>query len=357
MRSWLALVCASLAAASVDDLPPPSRVAERESTLAIVASESRAEMLYVGAHVDALEVYLRNAAGVGLPPGRKPRIESADVPGLADDVSCLVQGGHVLVTVRLGDAARAPLRAGEAAARAWLAAASFAGSRPTAAPAAWAPPALAAETVAQLRPAMVDLWYREAADRAPPTLAQVIAGRAGPGESLLLARALRRAFPTAEFAGLLAAAGRGETLDPALAHLGASPERWWVASRQALLDGRPPLGLGMRESLAELDALARFVHDLVGQGDVVLTGPQAARLRHLPALREAMADRLLRLRRGILRQNPVAHNAWRSLGAWLEAYPNATEAELNRLWQVYLSDREAAGRLADEVARALAGGR
>lgn len=353
MRLWLALACASLAAAPADELPPPSRVAERESELAIVASESRAQMHFVGAHADALEVVLRSSAGVGLPPGRKPRIEAADVAGLPD-VACVVQGGHVLVTVRLGDASSAPLRAGEATARAWLAAASLAGERPTAAPAAWAPPALAAETVGQLRPAMVDLWYREAATQPPAPLAEVLAGRAAPREALLLFRALRRQLGAQALASFLATAGRGESPDVVIASFAKSPETWWVASRQALLDARPSLALGMRESLAELDALARFVHDPVGLGDVVLTGPQAARMRKLPAVRDAMAERLLRLRRGILRQNPVAHNAWRSLGAWLEAYPESSEADLDRLWQVYLDERASAARLADEVERALA---
>lgn len=356
MRPWLALACASLAASAAETPPAVSGVAERESALATVASESRAAMHFVGMHADALEIYLRNAAGVGLPPGRKPRVEVADVAGLPD-VACVTQGGHVLVTVRLGDAAVAPARAGEAVARAWLAAASFAGSRPTPAPSAWAPPALAAEVVAQLRPAMVDLWYREAAAAAPPPLAEVVAGRSAPRESLLLVRALRRSLGPEGLASVLAAAGRGESLDPVLAGLAKSPQLWWVASRQALLDARPALGLGVRESLAELDDLARFVHDPVGQGDVVLTGVQAARLRQLPALRAAMAERLLRLRRGILRQNPVAHNAWRSLGAWLEAYPKASEDELIRLWQAYLDDRAACGRLADEVERALREGR
>lgn len=352
MRLWFVLACASLGAATVDDLPPPSKVAERESSLATVAAESRAAMHFVGAHADALEVYLRTNAGVGLPPGRKPRIEAADVVGLPD-VHCVTQGGHVLVTVRLGDAASAPQRAGEAVARAWLAAASVAGERPTATPAAWAPPALAAEMIGQLRPAMVDLWYREAAASPPPELAAVIAGRAAIRESLLLIRALRRQLAAGEFATVLAGAGRGESIEPVLGAFAKSPQAWWISSRQALLDARPSLGLGVRESLAELDALARFVHDPVGQGDVVLTGPQAARLRQLPALREAMAERLVQLRRGILRQNPVAHNAWRSLGAWLEAYPSASEAELNRLWQVYVDDRSAASRLAVEVEQAM----
>lgn len=352
MRLWLALACASLAAAPVDELPPPSRVAERESLLATVASESRLQMHYVGAHADALEVYLRTAASLGLPPGPKPRIEAADVAGLPD-VACTVLGGHVLVTVRLGDDVSAPARAGEAVARAWLAAAAVAGGRATQAPSAWAPPALASEVVAQLRPAMVDLWYREAAATPPPPLAEVVAGRAGPRESLLFLRALRRSLGASEFAGVLAAAGRGEPVEPVLAGFAKAPQAWWIATRQTLIDARPPLALGVRESLAELDALARFVHDPLGRGDVVLTGPQAARLRRLPALPVAMAERLARLRREILRQNPVAHNAWRSLGAWLEAYPTATEAELDRLWADYVRDRESAGRLAAEVDQAM----
>lgn len=333
-----------------------SRITVRETDLATVVSPHVGQMSFVAAHVDALKVHLRAVARVGVPPGPKPRIEVADVPGLPD-VACSVSGGHVLVAVRLGPVAEAPLRAGEAAARAWLAAASVASGRPSAQPAPWAPPALAAETVAQLRPAMTDLWYRRAAASPPPALADVLSGRAAPQEALLLGRALRRALGHERFASALAAAGRGESPEALIRSVDAQPDVWWPAARQALLDARPSPSLGMAESLAELDALARFVHDPVGQGDIVLTGPQAARLRRLPAVREAMAERLARLRLAILRQNPVAHNAWRSLGAWLEAFPAATEEQLDTLWSAYLEDRAAAGRLAEEVEHALGSSR
>lgn len=333
-----------------------SRITVRETDLATVVSPSVAGMSFVAAHADALEVHLRAVARVGVAPGPKPRIEAADVPGLPD-VSCSVSGGYVLVAVRLGSPAEAPLRAGEAVARAWLASAAVASGLPSAQPAPWAVAALATETVAQLRPAMTDLWYRRAAAAPPPALAEVAAGRAPPHEALLFGRALRRALGHERFAAVLVAAGRGELPESLLRTIDAQPEVWWPGARQALLDARPAPSLGMAESLAELDALARFVHDPVGQGDVVLTGPQAARLRRLPAVREAMAGRLARLRLSILRQNPVAHNAWRSLGAWLEAYPSAAEAQLDALWSTYLDDRAAAGRLAAEVEHALSDAR
>jgi hypothetical protein len=354
-----ALGCLVAAAASADPADAPeagpsvvSRVTVRDTALATVVSPGFPAMSFVAAHVDALGVHLRAAARVGAPPGPKPRIEVADVPGLPD-VACSVSGGHVLVAVRLGAPVDAPLRAAEAAARAWLAAASVASGAPSTQPAPWATASLAAETVAQLRPAMTDLWYRRAAASPPPVLADVLAGRVPPHEALLFGRALRRSVGHERFASTLAAAGRGESPEALLRDLDADPALWWASSRQALLDARPSPSLGMAESLAELDALARFVHDPMGQGDVLLTGPQAARLRRLPAVRDGMAERLARLRLAILRQNPVAHNAWRSLGAWLEAYPLATEAQLDRLWAAYLEDRAAAGRLAEEVEHAL----
>ena len=353
MRFWFTLIGVSLVAVSAEDsLPVVPRVTERESSLAVVVAEKHEAMHYVGAHADALEIFLRSAARLGLPPGRKPRIEVADIPNLPS-VACTVKGGQVLVAVRIGDATQAPSRASEAVARSWLAAASLAGSLPTNEPAPWAPPAIAAEVVAQLRPAMVDFWYRQATLNRPAALTEVVAGKAGPGESLLFIRALRRNLSAQAFGVTLAAAGRGEDILPTLLSFAKDPQLWWIASRQALLDARPPLALGMRESLSELDALARFVHDPVGLGDIVLDGPAAARLRKLPAVQEAMAARLVQLRRDILRQNPVAHNSWRCLGSWMEAFPTGTEKELDDLWQAFVYERQGAENLAQEVERAM----
>jgi hypothetical protein len=347
----LALLAASLALA--EEAPPTApKVTVQETPLATVVSESVEAKRFVADHAEALAIHLRNAAAIGAPPSAKPRIEVADVAGL-DDVAVGISGGHALVAVRLGSPADAPLRAGEAAARAWLAAASVAGGRPTNRPAPWAPAALAAESVAQLRPAMLDLWYRRAAAGAPATLRDLAAGKAPAHEALLLGRALRRSLGAEGLGAALAGAARGEPLEPVLARLDADPAAWWLGARQQLLDARPPVSLGMAESLAALDALARFVHDPDGKGDRVLAAAEAARLRALPGIRDGMAGRLAALRRDILRQNPVAHNAWRSLGAWLEAFPSAEPAELERLWAGYLLDRQAADRLAAEVDAAL----
>ena len=348
----LACLAATLALAEAAAPPAAPQVTVQETALATVASASVEAKRFVADHAEALEVHLRNAAALGAPPVSKPRIEAADVPGLAD-VATGISGGHVLVAVRLGSRETAPLRAGEAAARAWLGAASVAGGKPTNLPAPWAPASLAAEAVAQLRPAMADLWYRRAAAGPPATLPDLAAGKAPTHEALLLGRALRRALGAEGYAAVLAAAGRGEPLEPVLARLDADPAAWWLGARQQLLDARPPLALGMRESLASLDALARFVHDPDGKGDRLLAAAEAVRLRHLPGVRDAMATRLATLRRDILRQNPVAHNAWRSLGAWLEAYPTAEPEALDRLWAGYLLDRKGAERLADEVEAAL----
>ena len=53
----------SLVAVSAEDsLPVVPRVTERESSLAVVVAEKHEAMHYVGAHADALEIFLRSAA-------------------------------------------------------------------------------------------------------------------------------------------------------------------------------------------------------------------------------------------------------------------------------------------------------
>ena len=66
-----------------------------------------------------------------------------------------------------------------------------------------------------------------------------------------------------------------------------------------------------------------------------------------------MEARLMALRREILRQNPVYHNAWRAFGAWLENFPKATPEELNKLWDDFLKERAASDALRREVESAM----
>ena len=354
-RCWvgLGLMLAVVRVTAADEpiAPAPPEVLAvtlQETTLATVVATNAPARRFVADHAEALSVYLRTAAALTTPPGFRARIEILDTLE-AEPLRVSVSGGHTLVAVYLGEKELAAERAATAVARTWLAAASVAGAQPQVTPTPWATPALAAETLAQLRPAMVDLWYRRALAGPPTPLAEVVAAQAPIHESLLLVRVLRRQLGAESFARVLAAAGRGESLEPTLASFDKDPETWWLAARQAVLDARPSPSLGMKESLAALDQLARFVHNPEGKGDRVMSGPEAVRWRHLPGVREAMDQRLLTLRREIIRQNPVAHNSWRTLGAWLEAYATGEPERLDRLWAAYLLDRRAAERLASEV--------
>jgi hypothetical protein len=155
---------------------------------------------------------------------------------------------------------------------------------------------------------------------------------------------LRAAQPR-ETAGLLARHVAGGAT-------AALKEADWQATRSQLLVQRKPVSLGMRESGAALDELARFVFDL-GSGDAVLDGPALVRHRALPAVAEAMRERLAMVRREILRQNPVHANAWRTFGAWLERFEKGSPEELAEKWAEFRRERAAAQALAAEVEAAL----
>jgi hypothetical protein len=130
--------------------------------------------------------------------------------------------------------------------------------------------------------------------------------------------------------------------------LAKSEEEWWLAARANLLLTRSPVSLGMRESAEALEDAARFVFDL-GAGDVVLTGPQVVRQRDATGVRQGMEARLLTLRREILRQNPVYHNAWRTLGAWLERFPKSSPQELDALWADFQKEVREAEEMRKEI--------
>jgi hypothetical protein len=350
---WTALAtCACLAAAAADVpapvAPPPAaatgpRVFLNDTRHAVVVGESLEQVGFVAAHFAALERHLEFAYNLTALPPPKARVELVDLPGLAD-IDVRVLAGQVLVSLRLGPAEGAADRAASAAAQAWLRRVDLlaGGKRP--APEAWLRPALACETLALLRPALVDLWYRDGLRATPATLADLRAGRAPDREAFLLWRALRSQHPraTADLLAWVAAGGAATSLT----------EAEWQALRSQMLLQRKPVSLGMQESAAGLAALSRFVFDL-GQGDVVLDGPAAVRQRALPAVVEGMRERLAVVRREILRQNPVHANAWRTFGAWLERFEKASPEELDRLWGDFLKERALGQGLAAEVEAAL----
>lgn len=343
--------CAWLAAA--EPVPPiPAHVYTNDTPIALVAGEKLAEVSYVATHCVALQRHLEYA--LNLPPVPPPlaRLEVADVPGFAS-VETRVGGGTVLVVVRLGDGQAAPERAAEAAARAWLARVALAAGKPVTAGEAWACQALTGEVIAQLRPSMNDHWYREGRQTVPSTLAEIVAGKAPLRESFLFWRALRQTLGApAEQAKALIASAHGDAVLKLLGTIAKSPDEWWLVHRAELLLSRAPVSLGLRESAESLDDISRFVFDL-GAGDVLVSGADLPKHRDLGAVKASMQARLAALRREILRQNPVFHNAWRTFGAWMERFPEAKPEELAALWADYLQERRLADELRGEVEAAM----
>ncbi len=350
MLSLLA-ACAWLAAAEpVPPIPPP--VFSNETPVALVTGEKLAEVSFVAAHCVALQRHLEFALNLPAPPPPLARLEVADIPGFAS-VETQVAAGTVLVVVRLGAGREAPGRAAEAAARTWLARVALAYRKPVNASEAWTRQALACEVIAQLRPSMNDYWYREGRQAIPAKLADIVAGKAPEREAFLFWRALRQTLGSpADQSKALIASAQGDSVLKLLGTVAKSPDEWWLVHRAELLLSRAPVSLGLHESAESLDDISRFVFDL-GHGDELIAGPDMPKHRDLPAVKASMQARLSGLRREILRQNPVYHNAWRTLGAWLEKFPEAKPEELAALWAEYQSERKQAEDLRRDVEAAM----
>ena len=345
----LLAACAWLAAA---EPAPPAHVYSIDTPIALVAGEKLAEVSYVATHCTALQRHLEFALNLPPVPPPLPRLEVADVSGFAP-VEIRVVAGTVLVVVRLGDGDGAAARAASAAAQAWLARVALAGGKPATAAEPWTRQALACEVVAQLRPAMNDFWYREGRQAIPSPLADIVAGKAPEREAFLFWRALRQTLGApADQSRALIASAHGEPVSKLLASLAKSPDEWWLVHRAELLLSRAPVSLGLRESAESLDDIARFVFD-VGRGDEVVAGADLPKYRDLAAVQASVRSRLTALRREILRQNPVYHNAWRTFGAWLERLPEGKPEELATLWAEYQRERRQAEELRRDVEAAM----
>lgn len=347
---WMA---AAVPAVEPPEVPPP-HVYAGDTRLAVVASERQPQVSFVVAHCEALQRYLELTLGMPPLPPPLARLEIVDIPGWAP-VDCRLVGGTVLTVVRLDDALEAPSRAAEAVARTWVARTATAGRKSIGASEGWVRQALACETLVSLRPAMNDYWFREGRRATPALLTEILAGQAPEGEAFLFWRAFRGVLGSldAQTKAIIDSA-QGGSAAAVLKSLGRSPQEWWLTARAELLISRSPVSLGLRESAESLDDIARFVFDL-GAGDVVVSGATLPQHRALPAIRTSLAGRLLSLRREILRQNPVYHNAWRTFGVWLERFPDGTPEELALLWTEYVAERGQADKIRHEVELALAG--
>lgn len=322
------LLSAWAVGASAAEPPPPEppRVFFAEPRIATVVGERQPEVSFAMAHLSALDRYLEYVVGAPPPQGSGARVELADVVG-RPDVDVRAAAGHMLIVVRPGETLAFADRCAEAAARAWLGRVALsAGVAPAAEP--WLVQALAAESLVQLRPALADLWLREASLSPAPAYAELAAGRASMREAFLLWRCLRQELPGPEAVAALPEMARGRRFAALLAARSRDPEAWWPLRRSELLLSRSPVSLGMRESSEALDDIAAFVFDL-GAGDAVFTGPEIVPHRRLAAVRQGVETRLRGLRREIIRQNPVYHNAWRTFGTWLEAFEQGKPEELS----------------------------
>lgn len=355
---WSVLATSAwLAAAFLEPTPSavgPPQIFSSEHKIAIVVGERLPEVSYVAAHLEALDRYLKYATSMPELPPPIARIELVEMASGAP-IGLRPMTGGLLVALSLGDERVAADRAAEVAARTWVARVAIAGAKPVTASEGWVRQALACEVLAQLRPALIDYWYREALFMPAPRLEAVIHGQTSDVEAFLFWRVMGRALagsPSESQQKILIASAQGEPVLKIIQTLAKSPEAWWIARRADLLVSRNSVSHGIRESAEALDDITRFVFDL-GSGDVVLTGGEAARHRDLAAIRRGVSGRQLALRREIIRQNPVYHNAWRSFGAWLERFDGGTLEELDLLWGDYLKERQLAEALRREIEVAL----
>lgn len=335
-----------------ETLPVLPRVYQNDSALGLILGHDLTEVGFVAAHCEAVDRYFQQILFLPALPPPRARIEILDPQ---DEASISVRNfsGEVFVQVQLGKGMDPSKLATEVAVRTWLGRVALAGGKPLDISPLWLQRALMGEARVLLRPALLDLWYREGRAKSPDTLENILAGRATDGESFIFLRTLRAESGSSALQGkMLIAVAQGADLNQCLPKEKPLTEASWQMSRANLLLTRNPVSLGMRESAEALDDMARFVFDL-GQGDLILTGPQAVENRERVGIQKGMAARLASLRLEILRQNPVYHNAWRAFGAWLENFPQAKPEALNQLWEDFLRERLAAEALRREVEAAL----
>lgn len=352
----LSVLAASLFLAITSPAPETPVEAPRiyinENRLALVLGYQLNELSFVTAHCEGINRYMEQILFVPLLPPPKARIEIMDTKD-APMVSVRNLGGEILTQINLKPAGDLSERVAEAATCTWLARAALAGGRPYDSSPIWLRQALKYETINMLRPSMIDGWYREGRNHSPTSLEQIIKGQGSDLEAFLFWRAARFEIGSGpEQIKILINSAQGQDILKLVRKSKPLDETWWMAARANLLLTRTPVSLGMHESAEALDDLARFIFDL-GQGDVVLTGPEAVKNREVKGVQKEMQLRLVALRRELLRQNPVYHNAWRTLGTWLENFPTASPEQLDQQWKDFLSERASANDLRQEIERLL----
>ncbi len=355
----LSLLAACIVLTTPPSTPEVSPVEPRlyinETSLGVVLGYNLNELSFVASHCEAINRYMEQVLFMPALPPPKARIELVDGKN-APPVSVRNLSGEILTQINVNTKEDISGPVAEAAACTWLARAALAGGRPYDKSPIWLRQALKSEIIGLLRPSMVDWWYRQGRSNTASPLEKIIKGQAPDLESFLFWRAVRNEIgSSADQAKILINSAQGEDILKLVVKSKLLDENWWLTARANLLLNRAPVSLGMRESAETLDDLSRFVFDL-GQGDVVLPGPMAVKNREAKGVQLEMKSRLVALRRELLRQNPVYHNAWRTLGTWLENFSTATPEELDQQWDEFLKERRAANELRNEIEAALSEG-
>lgn len=344
------LASMSLAEETLPELP---RVYSNDSSLGLVLGHDLTEVGYVAAHCEAADRYFRQILFLPALPPPRARIEILDSQDAAP-ATVRNFSGEVFVQVQLGKVFDPSVVAAEVATRTWLGRVALAGGKPIDVAPLWLRKALMAEVRVMLRPSLADGWYREGRHAAPANLKTILAGEASVAETFIFWRALRVDLgATSEQARVLVSLAHGTDFNQCLPKSKPLNEGGWQMARANLLLTRNPVSLGLRESAEALDDIARFVFDL-GEGEVILTSDTVVAQRETVGIKQNLEARLVALRREILRQNPVYHNAWRAFGTWLENFPSAKPEALNKLWDDFLKERAAADALRREVESVLA---
>lgn len=332
--------------------PVEPRLYVNETSLGVVLGYNLTEISFVASYCEAMNRYMEQVIFMPSLPPPKARIELIDAKN-APAVSVRNLGGEILTQINIKVEGDSSDQIAEAAACTWLARAALAGGRPFDKSPIWLRQALKYEIIGQLRPSMVDWWYRQGRIQSGCTLDKILKGQSSDLEAFLFWRTVRNEIGSSvELTKILINSAQGEDILKSVIKNKSLDENGWLVARTHLLLNRASVSLGMRESAELLDDLSRFVFDL-GQGDVVLTGPEAVKNREVKGIQLEMKSRLVALRRELLRQNPVYHNAWRTLGSWLENFSTATPESLDQQWDEFLKEKSLANDLRKEIEGAL----
>jgi hypothetical protein len=355
MLSLLAACIILTTPSSPAEAPPVEpRLYINETSLGVVLGYNLNELSFVASHCEAINRYTEQILFIPALPPPKARIElinSKDAPS----VSVRNLSGEILTQINVNSPRDISEDAAEAAACTWLARAALAGGRSYDKSPIWLRQALKLEVIALLKPAMVDWWYRQGRSETAVSLKKIIKGQASDREAFLFWRAIRSEIGSnAEQTKVLISAAQGEDFSKLVMKNKPLDENWWLVARANLLLNRIPASLSMKESSESLDDLSRFVLDL-GKGDRVLTGPQVVKNRQAKGVQMEIKSRIVALRRELLRQNPVYHNAWRTLGTWLENFSTASPEELDEQWNEFLKERTTANELRKEIEGVISG--